>query len=265
MSNFHFSLSDLKKQLGDGLGIRSNLYGIVVPLPYEGSYKLAVLAKSTSLPERNVGTVDIYHKGRRYKIRGETDLQGTYTINMTDDSDMKLRQFFDAWMKSVDNTTPEFAGIVGEMFQGQWADALNVASGVLQGIGQVARDIKSSGNTWLERVKNYSVSNLKSQISDNQILAPYQVDVEVYQLAVNNKDAIYGYRLQNCFPIEVGAVEIADENENQLSEFSVQLAYSDFEPILPNRSTADQIIEDVLGDSVTNLRNSWKIIKESFN
>lgn len=198
MAQFNFTLSDLKKQLGDGLGIRSNLYGIVVPLPYEGSYKLAVLAKSTSLPERTIGTTDIYHKGRRYKIRGETDLQGTYTINMTDDSDMKLRQFFDSWMKSVDNTTPEFAGIVGEMFEGQWADALNAVSGTLQGIAQVARDFKNSGSTFAERLKNYSVSSLKSQISDNQILAPYQVDVEVYQLAMNNKEAIYGYKLQNC-------------------------------------------------------------------
>lgn len=265
MAQFNFTLSDLKKQLGDGLGIRSNLYGLVVPLPYEGSYKLAVLAKSTSLPERTIGTTDIYHMGRRYKIRGETDLQGTYTINMTDDSNMKLRQFFDSWMKSVDNTTPEFAGIVGELFEGQWADALNVISGTLQGIGQVARDIRSSGDTWAQRIKNYSVSSLKSQISGNQILAPYQVDVEVYQLSVNNKEAIYGYKLQNCFPIEVGAVEISDESENQLSEFSVQLAYSDFEPILPSRSTIDQVIEDVLGDSAANLKNSWKIIKESFN
>lgn len=257
-------LSDLKKQLGDGLGIRSNKYVIMVPLPYDGSYKLAVLAKSTSLPERTIGTVDLYHMGRRYKVRGETDLSHQYTINMLDDSQMKLRRYFDAWLKSVDNTTPEFEGIIGEMFEGQWKDALNVVSGTLQGIAQVAREVRSSGATWAERAKNYAISSFRDSITDNQILAPYQVDVNVYQMDNTGQNVIYGYKLQNCYPTEVGAVEIADENENQMSEFSVQLTYSDFEPIEPDKSTTDSIIENVLGDSASTVKNSWKIIKESF-
>lgn len=246
MGLYNFTLKDLKKELGDGLGIRSNSYAVVVPLPYAGSRKLAVLAKSTSLPERNVGTIDLYHKGRRYKVRGETDLNGSYTINLTDDANMNLRKYFDAWLKSVDDTSSieDSSNLLNDLSDGLWNDAVNTLSGTVRAVSEMA----SSFTSWTD----LAVGTLKDTISDNQILAPYQVEVDVYQLD-RNGNPIYGYRLQNCFPTEVGAVEISDENADQLSEFSVQLCYSDFIPIDPNQSNTSKILGAVVGESATKL------------
>lgn len=55
MGTFSFSLSDIKKQLGPGLGVRSNAYLLEVAVVGAVSKKLAVLCQSTALPERNIG------------------------------------------------------------------------------------------------------------------------------------------------------------------------------------------------------------------
>ncbi len=237
---FNFTLSDLKKQLGDGLGIRSSHYAILVPLPYEGSKKLAILARSTSLPERNIGSVDLYHKGRRYKVRGETDLAGTYNISLTDDSKMNLRKYFDSWLRSVDDTTIEYNGIFNDESDGNFRDLINVAGGAFRAINEIASAFSIKGVS----------GTLRDSLMGNEILAPYQVDVDVYQLNPERKP-IYGYRLQNCYPTEVGAVEITDETPDQLSMFNVTLTYSDFIPLDPSVSESSKIISSILGDSVT--------------
>lgn len=242
MASFNFSLSDIKKQLGDGLGIRSNKYVLIVPLPGGYSKKLAVLAKATSLPERNVGTIDLYHKGRRYKIRGDTDLQGTYSISLTDDSDMKLRKCFDAWMRLVDNPETDLDSTNTGLLGNELSNAINGLTGTI--------------NAASELISEYSQASfgsiLKNAFLGNSTLASYQKPVEVYQLSKSGVP-IYGYQLQNCYPTEVGAVEISDENENQFSEFSVVLTYSDFIPIDPNESAGSKILNSVLGDSGSDL------------
>lgn len=246
--SYNFTLSDIKKQLGNGLGIRSNKYVILVPLPGGLSKKLAVLAKATSLPERNIGTVDLYHKGRRYKVRGDTDLQNTYNISLTDDSEMKLRKAFDAWLRSVDNPETDVdATNLGITGSSTLADAFNAISGSLNAASELASEYSQSGVS----------SILKNAFIGNSALASYQKNVEVYQLTKSGVP-VYGYQLQNCYPTEVGAVEISDESDNQFSEFSVVLTYSDFIPLDPNESNASQILNAILGDSTSDLIKSGR-------
>lgn len=247
MASYNFSLSDIKKQLGNGLGIRSNKYVVIVPLPGGLSKKLAVLAKATSLPERNLGSVDLYHKGRRYKVRGDTDLAGTYNISLTDDSQMKLRKYFDAWFRMADNPETDKdatnEGILGSTL----SDALNSITGSLNAASELIAEFSSA-----------SISSIiKDSFLDNSTLASYQKPVEVYQLDKSGVP-VYGYQLQNCFPTEIGAVEISDENENQFSEFSVTFTYSDFISLDPNESKVSQILGSVLGDSASDLVKSGR-------
>lgn len=255
---YNFSISDIKKHLGNGLGLRSNKYAVVVPLPKEGSKKLAILSRSTSLPERQIGTVDLYHKGRRYKVRGETDLSNQFTINVIDDSKMTLRKYFDAWMKSVDDTEPDYESLLSQLAGSEWTDLLNAAGGTIQALTEVGLEIKQKG------LLNYSLSEIKDTLSGNSILAAYQVDVDIYQLD-GEGNPVYGYRLQNCYPTEVGAVEINDEEQNNMSQFSVILTYSDFIPLDPNASVTSQVVSTVAGDAGTGLLSSWKTFKETFN
>lgn len=251
MGNFSFTLSDLKKQLGDGLGIRSNKYVVIVPFPGIIGRKLAVLARSTSLPERGIGVAEIYHKGRRYKIRGETDLQNAFTINLTDDSEMKLRQYFDTWLRLVDNPETDLEA-TSEGIMGGFSDLLNSLTGAVNAASEL---ISEYSNTSLSSV-------IKGSFFNSNTLPSYQKDVEVYQLNKNN-EAIYGYLLQNCFPTEVGAVEISDEQEGEFSQFSVNLTYSDFIPLLPNESEVAKVIKAIAGDNAAALATAGNTLYET--
>lgn len=248
MGQFSFSLSDVKKQLGPGLGIRSNLYLLEVATIGSMSKKLAVLCMATSLPERTIGTVDLYHKGRRYKVRGETDLTSTFTINITDDSEMKLRQLFDNWMKEVDNTTPPRTNALSGIFGEQANDFLNTANGILTAVNE----IKSAWEF------DKGVSWFKNMLLGKPLPAGYQSYVNIWQLS-KTRDKIYGYQLTNAYPVTLGAIETDDSNENALSQFSVDFAYSDFHPI-KDEGVIKQVVDAIIGDEGNTLINNLETL-----
>lgn len=99
------TIEDLKKHLGPGLGLRKAKYMLEIPVPNEGR-TINILCRSTSLPERNIGTVSVFNKGRKYNMRSETAYPGTYDVSVVDDSTMKLRTLFDCWLTLVDNSNP---------------------------------------------------------------------------------------------------------------------------------------------------------------
>ena len=81
-----FTITDLKKHLGPGLGLRKNKYLIEIPVPGIEGRTLNILCRSAGLPERTITTQSLWHKGRKYNVRGETDYGGTYDVSILDDS-----------------------------------------------------------------------------------------------------------------------------------------------------------------------------------
>lgn len=237
MGSASFTLSDVKKELGPGLGIRSNLYLLECAIKGADARKLAILCLSTSLPERNIGYTDIYHKGRRHRMRGETDLTGTYTINITDDSEMKLRRYFDSWMKEVDNTTPKSENALSGLFGGAMGDLMESVNGVLKAVNSIKSAWQVDGG----------LSWIKNTIVGKDMPAAYMTNINIWQLS-KTREKIHGYGLSGAFPIEVGAIETDDSNENQLSQFSVTFAYSDFEPIT-NEGFMKQVVNTIIGET----------------
>ena len=177
-----------------GMGVRKNKYLIQVPLSGKtGSGSLLnILCQATALPERSNSSTSFYMAGRKYNVRGETEFPGTYDITVIDDLNATLRKEFDKWLNSVDNTSRGYQHVSGD-------GAANVEV--------------FSGN---------ELSTYESR---------YQYDIKVWQLDVNG-NKIYGYMLQNCFPTSLGSVELSDEADNGLSEFSVSLTYSEMIPII---------------------------------
>lgn len=233
-----FTISDLKKELGPGLGLRKNKYMIEIPVPGVEGRKINILCRSTSLPERIIQTTDAYYKGRRYKMRAETDFPGTYSISILDDSDMSIRQVFDAWLTLVDNTKPKDDGILGVI--GNNATELGDA---ISGVINAFNTLKSSFEV------DDGLSFLLNGITGNYGSVNYQTTVNIWQLDnLNNK--VYGYQLQNAFPTTVGTVELDDSDENTLSEFSVEFTYSEF---IPLKNTNREITETILGQTSTEI------------
>jgi len=280
-----FTISDLKKHLGPGLGLRKNQYLLEIPVPGIEGEKLNVLCRSAGLPERNISTTTIFHKGRKYNIRGETDYIGTFEVTIMDDSDMSIRQIFDKWLKKVDNSKPLNAGI----FSGaSYEEGVGAALGVVKsGVG-LANQIKNAMEEPGDAIGGFFLGMLdKGQATS---VAKYQTDINIWQLATSNPtttaittaittsnpttttditdittaittsnissggqekgdEKLYGYKLQNAFPSSIGIVTLGDAEENALSEFSVVFTFSEFIP-LENIRKGEQLGRALAGDDI---------------
>jgi hypothetical protein len=239
-----FTITDLKKHLGPGLGLRKNKYLIEIPVPGIEGRTLNILCQSAGLPERNITTTSVYRYGRRYTMRGETDYIGTYDVSILDDSNMAVRSIFDKWMRTIDNTKPVNAGIAGASFEPGVADALsNISSGL-----EVANQIKNTIEDPLSSVDFFLGFIDKGNAAS---AAVYQTDVNIWQLSADNRK-VYGYKLQNAFPSQVGIVTLEDAEENTLSEFSVTFSFSEFTE-LENRKPTAKLVRALAGDDAVDI------------
>ena len=191
----NFSITSLKKHLGPGLGLRKNKYILEVPVPGVEGEMMSILCQSAGLPERTVSTTEYWHKGRKYLVKGETDFGNEYEISIVDDSEMKIRNMFDQWLKSVDNTNPMNGG-----------GSASFERGEVIATPKYQTDI----NIW-------QMSGSRGNQNDN------------------DSHKVYGYKLQNAFPKSIGIVTLESETENALSQFSVILSFSEHIPLYGER------------------------------
>lgn len=233
-----FTISDIKRQLGPGLGLRKSKYLLEIPVPGGDGSKINVLCQSTALPERSVSVVPIYHLGRKYNMRGETTYTGIYNISIIDDSKMALRKVFDTWLTLVDNSKPKNDGILG----GAVGDLLNTVDGILTAANTLKTSFESDGG----------LSLLMNAFTGNDGPPLYQSSINIWQLG-NNGEKIYGYKLENAFPSSVSTVELDDTDQSSLSQFSVDFTYSE---LIPLEDTTSTILGAVLGDNFTSINKT---------
>lgn len=241
-----FNINELKKHLGPGLGLRKNRYMIEIPVPTVNGETINMLCQSAGLPERNISTVDLFHKGRRYTIRGEMDFIGEYEVSIIDDDQMRIRKLFDTWMKQIDNTRPDKnSSLLGASFEDISPGLLDEATAGLRLANQVKNTIENPRQAIDFTI---GVMDKNAQLST----AIYQTDINIWQMdrpssSSPDKQKIYGYKLQNAFPKSVGIVTLEDEEENTLSQFSVTFAFSEFIPLYGSK---EDIARGVFGDQV---------------
>jgi len=228
------NINTLKSHLGIGIGSRKNKFLIELPMRSLDGEKINALAKSASLPERKINPVKIMHKGRQYYVRGETEYPGTYQITVLDDSEMNVRKAIDDWLTEIDDSAKTTrAGLGSSSFEKNTNNLL----GILQSGKNIYSDVRSALNDPSNAMSNTLVGMIDP--SQKSPSAKYQVDINIWQLSSNGQK-VYGYKLQNAFPINVGAVTYEDSDQNTLTEFTVEFAYSEFLP-LENRTALGNI------------------------
>ena len=109
------TIRDLKNALGTGLGSRKNKYLLEISFADIDSARLNILCKTASLPQRTIEPVSAWCHGRKYNMRSETNYGGNYELTIVDDSDLTFRQFFDAWMKQIDDSTTTVQDSIKEL------------------------------------------------------------------------------------------------------------------------------------------------------
>lgn len=241
-----FNITQLKKHLGPGLGLRKNKYLIEIPVPTVEGEMLNILCQSAGLPERNITTTEIWHKGRRYTVRGETDFIGEYEISIVDDSNMAVRRLFDKWLKQVDNTRPDKnSSLLGASFEEVSPGLLDTIESGVAAANSIKRAFENP-----KQILDFTIGYLDS--NKGQSSAFYQTDINIWQLDGSGQK-VYGYKLQNAFPKSVGIVTLDDGDENTLSEFSVVFAFSEFIPLTNTNRT---IAGGVFGDQVVDIADA---------
>lgn len=222
------TIRDLKNALGTGLGSRKNKYLLEISFADIDSARLNILCKTASLPQRTIEPVSAWCHGRKYNMRSETNYGGNYELTIVDDSDLTFRQFFDAWMKQIDDSSKieqgSFAYSEDTSLAGKIKKLTNKVKEVREFVSNPLGDVKAQVKDFTNMFKNTLVASYYGTYS-----ASYQTDVRIWQLDATGSK-VYGYVLQNAFPVGIGEVTYDDSETDSLVEYNVTFAFSEFEP-----------------------------------
>jgi len=79
-------------------GARNNKYRIIHP---DFGEELDILCKASSMPGREISTVDIIVKGRKFQMAGDTADEGTWTFETYNTEDFLIRDYFSKMLYNI--------------------------------------------------------------------------------------------------------------------------------------------------------------------
>jgi hypothetical protein len=177
-------------------GARTNKYRLNLYTPIADSIEqkeLDILVTSTTMPSKTITPVEVFLKGKKVQIRGETNIENTWDVTVYNTSDMKIRENMLRWMDIV--------------HYNKWK-------------GTPATGIKSMVSGIKDVIKN-PTSLLNSGTNT------YQKDIKIEQLD-NDGNVTFYSTLIGAFPINISTVELNDSN-SEISETTITFAFSDIE------------------------------------
>lgn len=219
-------IEELKRALG--AGSRPNQYLLEISYGNLDSEKLNILCKSASLPEYKISTVTAAYHGRKVVLRGETEFPETYEITVYDDANMSLRRFFSKWLLAVDdparyNTklTDKAAG--GGGFLG---NLISEVEGLADRVEEEINDLEDLPNRVTQTVKDWALGYVGLG-SGSEGSMEFATEIKIWTLD-HTGAKVHGYELENAYPIGLGSVELGAEKQNEVIEYPVTFAFSDF-------------------------------------
>jgi hypothetical protein len=180
-------------------GAKSNKYKVTIPIVEAGfTREFDFMVQNTTLPSRTITPVEVFVKGRKTQIRGETNLENTWDVTFYNTNDMEARQLLLDWMEEVHKNQYNIynRGVISDMIAG----------------------IKSIGQ---------GISNLIDnplRIFDQGVIS-YQKDIIIEQLD-GSGDTMFTVTLVGAFPINISSVELDDSN-GDISKTTVSFAFTD--------------------------------------
>ena len=234
-------------------GARSNKYRILYPI---FSKDIDIICNASSTPGREVSTVDVFVKGRRYQLAGEMSDDGTWEMTIYNTPDLLHRRFFLKMIGGIHNfQTPDYlldggslpysdlnggtnlsvSGSVNTGIGGIAGAFLEDVSGVVSSINNAYNDIRTTFSAVqrttdnIKRAINGDWESLESLVVSSGYSATpwYQQEIIIQQLD-NNDEVIATTTLNNAFVTNVGPLEYNDEN-GEISTSVITFAYSGIE------------------------------------
>ncbi len=230
-------------------GARTNRYRVLYPV---FGNEIDIICSGSSMPGRELSTVEAYVKGRKFLLAAEMADEGSWEMTIYNTPDHIHRRFFLKMIGGIHNfQTPDYLNDGGSLPATTLDGGTNysvsgTASPQTSGIGGFlgrASDAASSINTAyndikyafgtakkissdLKRVINGDWSSLEGLLSANGYSSSvwYQQDIVIQQLD-HNDNAITQAVLHNCFVTSVGPISYSDES-SEISTSDITFSYS---------------------------------------
>jgi len=182
-------------------GARANKYRIIIPIMNANIVQdIDFTVQSSSMPGKTITPVEVYIKGRKIQMRGETNLENTWDITFYNKNDLSIRNLLISWIELIHNNKYEVI-------------ERNPLSDIEESFDRIGDALDNTlGNPFGFNGEN----NLN-----------YQKDITIEQLDQNG-EAITKVLLIGAFPITVGPIELDDSNGN-ISTSTCTFAFTDIQ------------------------------------
>lgn len=107
------NISNFKGQLIGG-GARANLFSVAMEFPAGVSGDVVnaeFMIKAASLPSSVIAAIELPYRGRKLKIAGDRTFE-PWSITVINDTDMKLRTSFEAWMELISMNEQNYSAAI---------------------------------------------------------------------------------------------------------------------------------------------------------
>lgn len=242
-------------------GARNNKYKVIYPLFGE---ELDILCHASSNPGREIGTVEVFLKGRKYIMAGDMSDEGTWSITIYNTQDFLVRSFFLKVIAGIqDFNTPstldDSNNFLSEIFSGfNYATGTNIynqqnvadydflaeigkdsLSDTMNIVNTAYNEMRTNWNTVNNYIYNVKDNILNSTGAYGKIFTSnsskrfnatykaqpwYMTDIIIQQLDHNNLP-VTNTTLHNAFITNVGGIDYTDET-GTVSTTELTFAYS---------------------------------------
>lgn len=100
-----FKINDIISNLRGG-GARPTLFQVELTSPFDSDLNniLPFMAQATQLPSSTISAIEVPYFGRKIKVAGDRTFD-TWTINVLNDEDFKIRHAMERWHNAVNSLT----------------------------------------------------------------------------------------------------------------------------------------------------------------
>ena len=199
-------INELLKTIGPGA--RTNKYRVMLPL---FGREFDIQCNEFQSPGRSIGSVDIYLRGREFKVAGDRSDEGSFTITFYNDPGLQIRNLFLRLVSAIqDYTTPvSVSSSLGDSLS--LFDKLQEAMNALEG--------------YLSEVKHNLAALLN--IAGFDFIGSgmwYQMDITVQQLD-ENENPVSTTVFHQAFVTDVSEIQYTDET-GEISKTTLTFAYT---------------------------------------
>ncbi len=217
-----------------GQASRSNKYQVFINM--SNIDEIDILCTEAKLSGLISTPIEIWYRGRKEQIRGESTFNQTWSITFYNDSNLTFRRSFINWMREIHHTRANETGALEKAIP---SNLLGAVKGTYNNVKSAVEDVKS--------VIDDPKGAFQGAIGNGT--AYYEGSAKVTQLD-SQGNGTYSQEYVGLFPVEISDIDYSDQN-SEVTTTTVTFAYSDI--IFDGEDGGGGTAEALFGSELTGL------------